>query len=138
MSGGTQTTRLGDCQFCAAAYPNLLDEEMMTHSADPRMGALARVFAMTFQESDEPTDEQVGWFCQDADAVIDDHPDATSWTITDHVDGPVDPDDPDSPWHGIDHTFTINGVPYVLQAAEWEPSHPVKRETYLSWSEATS
>lgn len=125
--------KIRDCRYCVAAYPILAGDDLH-HSLDPRMGSLAEVFAMTFQDTDAPTDEQIGWFCHDADAVIGDFPDATSWTITDHDSSPADPDDPEMPWHGIDHTFTINGIPYVLQAAEWEPSHPVKRETYLSWT----
>lgn len=124
--------KIRDCQFCLAAYPILADDDLH-HSLDPRMGDLARVFAMTFQGTNEPSDEQIGWFCHDADAVIGDFPDATSWTISDHVDSPTDPDDPESPWRGIDHTFSINGERYILQASEWEPSHPVKRSTYLGW-----
>jgi len=120
-----QYARLGDCRYCLAAYPTLGDEEHLTHSDDPRMGDLARALAVLFQSTDTPTDEQIGWFCQDADAVIEDHPDATEWVITDHVDMP--------PLTGVDLEFTLNGIPYIVQPSEWEPSHPVKRETYLSW-----
>ena len=62
-----------------------------TFVTPPLLGRLARErrritvgqVVRVVQGTDEPSDEQIGWFCQDADAVIGDHPDATEWVITD-------------------------------------------------------
>ena len=121
-------TLIRDCRWCFAAYPILADEEC-PHLNDPRIGDLARAFAVVCQNPD-PSDEQIGWFVEDADAVIDDFPaETTSWTVT----GPVPPSEDES--FALDFTLTINGEAYVVQQSEGEPAHPVKRSTWESWIE---
>jgi len=114
------------CQFIQAAYPTMADDPMMCagHRHDPRVFALARAMAEIFQKP-EPTDEQIAWFLDDADAIVDDFPpEQEQWAI---LDGEYPKES------GLDHQFTLNGIAYVVQASDWEPAHPVKRETYESW-----
>jgi hypothetical protein len=115
------------CSYMAAAYPTLdADETCRGHRHEDRIVALARAMAVEFQRPD-PSDEQIAWFLDDADAVIDDFaPAPEAWEITDHVTGPKEP-------AGIVDRFRINGVEYVLQDADWEPARPVRLTTYLSW-----
>lgn len=114
------------CKFIEAAYPTMSGDPMMCagHRHEPRVFALARVMATAFQKP-EPSDEQIAWFLDDADAVVDDFPrEQSQWVI-------VDGGEPKE--SGLTHQFTLNGVAYVLQDSDWEPAHPVKRETYESW-----
>lgn len=119
------------CVYMRAAYPTLSgDESCSEHRHEPQVFALARALAIEFQKP-EPSDEQIAWFLDDADTVIDDFESApnqwpTEWAITGHRTMPKE-------LHGITDLFKINGVEYVLQEAEWEPSHPVKLSTYRSW-----
>lgn len=117
------------CAYMKAAYPILNAEDTCEgrHRHEPRVFALARAMARTFQP--EPTsDERIAWFLDDADAVVDDFggPEWDGWTVALIEDMPADPP-------GIDCRFTINGVEYVLPESEWEPSVPVDRETWDSW-----
>lgn len=118
---------MGDqCKFMRAAYPTMADDDMMCaqHRHEPRVFALAEAMARVFQNP-EPSDEQIAWFLDDADAVVDDFdPSPDAWVI----------EDGDYPKEsGLDHQFTLNGVAYVVQVSDWEPAHPVKRETWESW-----
>lgn len=107
----------------AAAYPTLDgDDTCQTHRHEPRVVGLARVIAGAVHET-EPSDEQIAWFLDDADAVVDDFdPTPERWDV---VLGGI----PKIP--GIDHEMTVNGVAYVVPASEWEPATPIKRETWL-------
>jgi hypothetical protein len=120
---------VAQCYYMAAAYPTLgADDTCHSHRHEERVVALARAMAVEFQRPD-PSDEQIAWFLDDADAVIDDFvPAPEAWEITDHVTMPEEPP-------GIVDRFRINGVEYVLQDADWEPARPVRLTTYLSWIE---
>lgn len=114
------------CAFMAAAYPMLSgDDTCSGHRHEPRVFALARAMAQTFQR--ELTNERVAWFLDDADAIVDDFggQERDHWTVEDLPNMAYDP--------GIDHRFRVNGVEYVVPASEWEPAVPVKRETWESW-----
>ena len=115
------------CSYMAAAYPTLdADDTCHSHRHEDRIVELARAMAVEFQRPD-PSDEQVAWFLDDADAVIDDFvPAPEAWEITDKEVMPKD-------LPGIVSRFRINGVEYVLQDSDWEPAHPVLLSTYRSW-----
>lgn len=115
------------CSYMAAAYPTLdADDTCHSHRHEDRIVELARAMAATFQQSGS-SDEQIAWFLDDADAVIDDFdPAPESWEVTDNEVMPKD-------LPGIVNRFRINGVEYVLQDSDWEPAHPVRLTTYLSW-----
>jgi hypothetical protein len=132
MSEPRGNAALVQCSYMAAAYPTLdADDTCHSHRHEDRVVALARAMAVEFQRP-EPSDEQIAWFLDDADAVIDDFaPAPEAWEITDHVTMPNEPP-------GIVDRFRINGVEYVLQDAEWEPARPVRLTTYLSWIEGES
>lgn len=124
------TAQRGDGTKCAlmqAAYPDLdADDTCHSHRHEDRIVELARAMAVEFQRPD-PSDEQIAWFLDDADAVIDDFdPAPESWEITDNEVMPKEPS-------GVVNRFRINGVEYVLQDADWEPARPVRLTTYLSW-----
>ena len=61
------------CRFCVAYHGEHADAEMceMAHRLDQGVYALATEMARKFQPP-PVTDERVGWFLEDADAVIDD------------------------------------------------------------------
>lgn len=114
------------CRYMAAAYPDMeADETCTEHRHDVPTFALARAMAEAFQQPN-PTDEQVGWCMDDAAAVVDDfNPPPRTWTVT----------EPQiTPESGLDFTLSINGVPYVIQPSEWDPSHPLKRATWEEWT----
>lgn len=116
------------CRYMAAAYPTLDAAGTCDwHRHEPRVFDLARAFAAAVHETADPTDEQVGWFVDDADAVVDDFdPVPESWVttafkVTDEA--------------GLDFTTTINGRAYVVQdnGGSGEEVHPVAREKWDSW-----
>ncbi len=117
------------CSYMAVAHPTLAaDDTCHSHRHEDRIVELARAMAVEFQRTD-PSDEQIAWFLDDADAVIDDFdPAPEAWAITDNEVMPKD-------LPGIVNRFRINGVEYVLQDADWEPARPVRLTTYLSWIE---
>lgn len=115
------------CRYMQAAYPDLdADETCSEHRHDEPTFSLARAMAVAFQQPD-PSDEQVGWCMDDAAAVVDDFdPAPESWSVT-------EPEITNEA--GLDFTLTINGVPYVVQPSEWEPSHPLRRATWDEWQQ---
>lgn len=117
------------CSYMAAAYPTLdADDTCDNHRHEQRIFDLARAMAVEFQQPD-PTDEQIAWFLDDADAVIDDFTSAPDrWEITDNEVMPKE-------LPGIVNRWRINGVEYVLQDSDFEPAAPVLLSTYLSWIE---
>ena len=71
------------CRYMRAAYPTLdAVDTCSEHRHDAPTFALARALAEVFQQPD-PDDERIGWFLDDAAAVIDDFdPAPLSWTVT--------------------------------------------------------
>lgn len=116
------------CKFCLAAYPILFEDGDVTaceweHRDEQRVYDLATAMARIFQPRPN-TDEQVGWFLQDADAVVDDFdPVPTKWRVRKL------PDD----YGEFDARFRINDVTYVLQAGGKEKTVPVRLSTLRSW-----
>lgn len=115
----------GKCRYMQAAYPGLTAADTCSeHRHDEFTFALARGLAVVCQQP-EPTDEQIGWLMDDAAAVVDDFdPKPETWTVTKpEITNEV----------GLDFTLTINGIDYVIQQSEWEPSHPLRRTTWDEW-----
>lgn len=116
------------CRYMKAAYPTLdAGDTCSEHRHDAPTFALARAMAVGFQQP-EPTDEQVGWFLDDAAAVIDDFdPAPLIWTVTEmEVTREA----------GLDWTLTINGIDYVMQENDsggHVVTHPVSRSQWQSW-----
>ena len=113
------------CRYCVAAYPSCADEICgdHIHRDEQRIYDLAIAMARVFQQR-QPTDEQVGWFVDDANAVVDDFdPVPEKWRVRKL------PDD----FREFDCRFRINDVTYVLQPAEFEKAYPVRLSTYRSW-----
>ena len=119
------------CRYHAAAYPELDARDTCDdHRDDPRLYDLARAFAVACGHHPEPSDDVIGWFIEDAEAVIDDFsPEMTAWVVT----TPTPPSEEES--FQLDFTLTINGEAYVIQQSEWESARPVKRSTWESWLE---
>ena len=115
------------CKFCLAAYPILFEDGDVSacefeHRDDPRVYALAAAMARIFQPRPN-TDEQIAWFLQDADAVVDDFdPPPEKWKLRKLPDG----------FSEFDARFRINGVTYVLQSGDGKPT-PVRLATLRSW-----
>lgn len=116
------------CRYMRAAYPTLDAEDTCSeHRHDAATFALARAMAVTFQQSD-PTDEQVGWFMDDAGAVVTDFdPAPINWTVTElEVTREA----------GLDYTLSVNGAEYVMQENDsggHVVTHPVSREQWDQW-----
>ncbi len=112
------------CRFIAAAYPG---EDCFDHRHEDRVFDLSRALAAATHENADPTDEQVGWFLADADAMVDDFdPAPGAWVVT-----AAEPSDES----GIDFTLTINGRAYVVQdnGGSGEVCQPVARDEWESW-----
>jgi hypothetical protein len=117
------------CKYCLAAYPILFEDGDVSscefeHRDDPRVYALAAAMARIFQPRPN-TDEQIAWFLQDADAVVDDFdPPPEKWRLR------------KLPLGGsgeFDMRFRVNDVTYVCQAAGKEKTNPVRLATYRAW-----
>lgn len=116
------------CRYMVAAYPDLDAEDTCTdmHRHEQRVYDLARALAAAIHES-EPSDEQVAWLLNDADAVVDDFtPTPETWEV-------VNRGYPEE--YGLDHAMQINGVEYVAQTAEWDPAPLIKRATWEEWQQ---
>lgn len=115
------------CRYHRAAYPSLGPEACWGHRDEQRVYDLAVAMARVFQQRD-PTDEQVAWFLEDADAVVDDFdPTPAKWRVRRL---------PDS--DEFDARFRINDITYVLQPGEFEHVTPVRLSTYRSWTRKAS
>lgn len=116
------------CKFCLAAYPILFEDGDATdceweHRDEQRVYDLAAAMARAFQPRPN-TDEQVAWFLQDADAVVDDFdPVPAKWRVRKL------PDD----FSEFDMRFRVNDVTYVVQRAEKEKTTPVRLATLRGW-----
>lgn len=121
---------MAKCQYMEAAYPILDADECcdpMMHRHESRVFGLATALAKTFA-AESPSDEQIGWFFNDADAVVDNfQPAPDQWEV---LELPSDDEERD-----IARRFSINGIEYVLPESEWTPATPVARTTYDSWFE---
>jgi len=112
-----------DCRYCFATWPILADDA--DYHDDPRTGDLARAIAQTVHEREDVSDAIIGQFMEDAAAIVGDfHYDENTWTITEwtnHIDTGYDPDG----FHGVDFTFKLNGIDYVVPSSDMEPAYPV-------------
>jgi hypothetical protein len=114
------------CKYCLAAYPVLFENGDVPscesgHRDEQRVYALAAAMARIFQPRPN-TDEQVGWFLQDADAVVDDFdPPPAKWKLRKLPDGK------------FEARFRINGVTYVTPCGGTEKTTPVRLATLRSW-----
>jgi hypothetical protein len=106
-----------------AALAKLLAEGAK-HRDDQRVYALAIAMARVFQQRN-PTDEQVAWFLDDADAVVDDFdPAPEKWRVRKL---------PETRYDEFDCRLRINDVTYVIPAGGKEKSYPVPLATYRGW-----
>jgi len=112
------------CRYCLAAYPTVADEVCeYTHRDEQRVYDLATAMAALFQPR-PVTDEHVGWFVDDADAVVDDFdPAPAKWRLRKL------PDD----FSEFDCRFRINDVTYVVRPGEKEKVPPVRLSTLRAW-----
>jgi hypothetical protein len=117
------------CRYCLAAYPILFEDGDTTscefeHRDEQRVYDLAAAMARVFQQR-QPTDEQVGWFLLDADAVVDDfEPAPERWRIRKLPDGKND---------DFVMRFRINDVTYVIRDGNKEHVPPVRLSTLREW-----
>jgi len=117
------------CRYCLAAYPVLFRDGDVTsceweHRDEQRVYDLATAMAAVFQQR-PPTDEQVGWFLQDADAVVDDFdPPPAKWQIRRLPPGKSGE---------FVMRFRVNDVTYVVQEGGKEKANPVRLSTLRQW-----
>ena len=117
------------CKYCLAAYPILFEDGDTTaceweHRDEQRVYDLAAAMARIFQPRPN-TDEQVAWFLQDADAVVDDFdPQPEKWRIRKLPDGKND---------DFVLRFRLNDVTYVIQDGGKEKTTPVRLSTLRGW-----
>ena len=117
------------CKYCLAAYPILFEDGDVTsceweHRNEQRVYDLAAAMARIFQPRPN-TDEQVAWFLQDADAVVDDFdPVPAKWRIRNLPPGKSGE---------FVMRFRLNDVTYVVQEGGKEKTNPVRLSTLRSW-----
>ncbi|WVX88135.1 hypothetical protein SEA_LITNINMCQUEEN_79 [Gordonia phage LitninMcQueen] len=116
------------CRYMQAACPDLMADDVCSeHDHTKDVFDLATALATVFQ-GDPPTDEQIAWFLNDAQAVVTDY--------LAHEGSPfmwqVRPDNDALKPPGVIHMLKVNNVQYVIQDSDWEPSVPERRSTYLS------
>ena len=113
------------CRYCTAAYPSVADEVCeYTHRDEQRVYDLATAMAAVFQHR-PPTDEQVGWFVDDADAVVDDFdPPPQKWRVRKLPDGHYDE---------FVCRFRVNDVTYVIQDGDKSKELPVRLSALRQW-----
>ena len=112
------------CRFCTAAYPEIAGEICeQTHRDEQRVYDLATALAAVFQHR-PPTDEQVGWFVDDADAVVDDFdPVPAKWRVRRLPFGNGE----------FDVRMRINDVTYVCQPGDKSKALPVRLSVLRGW-----
>lgn len=141
----TATTR--PCRFCVANWTGMsrripagpAAEPILptaqdcadTHRDDPRVYALAEAFAKAMQGRG-PTDEQIAWFLEDADDVVDTFdPAPDRWRVRKL---PANRRDGEQ---GIEARLRINDVTYVaLEGGKDCRGSVVRLSTFRSWEEA--
>jgi hypothetical protein len=112
------------CRFCVAAYPEIAGEICETeHRDEQRVYDLGAALAAAFQHR-PPSDEQVQWFLNDADAVVDDFdPVPEKWRVHKL------PDDSSE----FVMRFRLNGVTYVVQDGDKCKTVPVRLSVLRGW-----
>jgi hypothetical protein len=116
------------CKYCLAAYPILFEDGDVTscefgHRDEQRVYGLATAMARVFQPR-PTTDERIGWFLQDADAVVDDFdPAPPRWRIRRLPYGKND---------DFVLRFRINDVTYVCRDGE-DYVPPVRLSVLRGW-----
>jgi hypothetical protein len=117
------------CRYCLAAYPILFEDGDVTsceweHRDEQRVYDLATALARIFQQH-HPTDEQVGWFLQDADAIVDDFdPVPGKWRVRKLPPGKSGE---------FIMRFRVNDVTYVVEEGGKDKSNPVRLSTLRQW-----
>src|SRR5574342_101436 len=115
-AGSTLTleTRAEDCE--------------MSHRDEPRVYALARALAKVFQTR-MPSDEQISWFLEDADEVVDDFdPPPEKWSVRRLRPLVNDAD------RQIEVRLRVNGVTYVcLEGGKDTRGSVVRLSEFRSW-----
>jgi hypothetical protein len=110
------------CRYCRAAWGN--DPELceFAHHNTPGLVELATAMARLFQ-SRTPSDEQIGWFMEDAEAVVGDFdPPPDKWRLRKL---------PNSSDQFVAR-FRINDVTYVIEDGEGHIP-PVRLSTLRQW-----
>ncbi|GAA1812583.1 hypothetical protein [Nesterenkonia flava] len=120
------------CRYMGAAYPDLTGADTCEgfHKHTPEVFHLASLLASLFQQNPAPTDEQIAWFLNDADAVIRQQP--VLATIGGTIGIEVERTTGRRLPPGCTDQFNVNGVEFVIQDSEGEPSTPELRSTYLA------
>ncbi len=128
------------CKYCVANWagatgkhggpvlvPDPHDCEM-SHRDDPRVYRLALAMAKVMQQR-QPTDEQISWFLEDADEVVDGFdPEPEKWAVRRLTMSPGDYG------NGIEIRLRINGVTYVgLEGGKDSRGSVVKLSEFRSW-----
>lgn len=114
------------CRYCLAVCLTIADEicDEFYHRDTQPLYDLATALAAVFQHR-PPTDEQVGWFVDDAEAVIRDFdPLPEKWRIRRL---------PEARYTEFDCRFRVNDVTYVVQAGDKSKELPVRLSTYRQW-----
>ena len=115
------------CRYCLAAYPEIAAEicDDDYHRDTQPLYDLAIAMAGLFQHR-PPTDEQVGWFVDDAEAVVGDFdPAPEKWRLRKLPTGGSGE---------FDCRFRINGVTYVAPEGGKDcKGYPVRLSTYRQW-----
>lgn len=116
------------CRYCVAAYKFDAQDCGFTHTTDePAFYDLATAMACLFQQRN-PSDEQVGWFLEDAENVYRDFsPTPDRWRLRRL---------PDSGYEFVVR-FRINDVTYVIEDGEGHIP-PVRLSTYRQWQREAS
>ena len=128
------------CKYCIANWAGItskgghepilpeVEDCEFAHRDDPRVYALARAFAKVFQDR-VPSIEQISWFLEDADEVVDDfEPAPEKWSVRRLRACKTDQE------QGIDVRLRINGVTYVgLEGGKDTRGSVVRLSTFRSW-----
>ena len=114
------------CIYMAEAYPTLNGDDTCYgfHDHSESVFGLAYELALRFQGTLWPSKAQTAWFLNDAQAIIDTHPEPDGYWHVSRTTLPVP--------RGCDAGILVNGVEYLIPASEWDPSPPEPRSTWLA------
>jgi hypothetical protein len=115
---GTMAPILPDAQDCGWTHQH----------DDPVFYALATKMAAVYCQTRTPTDEQIGWWLDAADAIVDDFkPPPERWRLRKLPDTDE-----------FEARFRLNDVTYVLQeGGKGEVAQPVRLSTLRAWDRET-